>query len=209
MIISVYSPGNSFLHQLKPGIKLFMLIAITSGIFIFPSLMISIISLALSIGLYIGCQLPAIHFTQLVKRSVFFLIVLFILHFFNNTLIVALTICIRLSAVLIFATIFTLTTRISDMIDTVEKALSFIKRFGVNPKKISLSISLAIRFIPLLFEITSRVREAQSVRGAGRNIFAIIIPSLVLMFKTAEELTQALDARGYDCEPLSLEDKTK
>lgn len=205
MLIAIYSPGQSYLHSLKAGIKLLALVVLATGLFILSNLLFSIIALVSAVGIYISCGLPRRYFIQLIKRSLWLLLMLLVLHLYLNDLIIALMVCLRLFALLIFATLLTLTTRMSEMIDTLEKVLSPLKMFGVNPAKVSFSLSLAIRFIPLLFEITAQVREAQSVRGADKNIIALFIPILVQTFKSADELTQAIEARGYDSETSDIE----
>ena len=52
--------------------------------------------------------------------------------------------------------------------------------------------------IPVLGQVTTEVREAQSARGQSRNIVAVAIPVVVRTLKMADAVSEALDARGYD-----------
>ena len=54
------------------------------------------------------------------------------------------------------------------------------------------------RFIPLLFDQFAEIREAQRARGLDRNIFALLMPLMIKTLKMADNLTEAIEARGYD-----------
>jgi biotin transport system permease protein len=59
-------------------------------------------------------------------------------------------------------------------------------------------LSLALRFIPLLFEKFQEIREAQRARGLDRNLLALLMPLLIKTLRMAGDLTDAIEARGYD-----------
>ena len=69
---------------------------------------------------------------------------------------------------------------------------------GVNPAKVSLMLSMTLRFIPLLIGKYHEIREAQKVRGLERSITAIVVPLLVKTLRMAAELTDAIESRCYD-----------
>ena len=68
-------------------------------------------------------------------------------------------------------------------------------------------ISIALRFIPTLIEETNRIIKAQTSRGVDLDegtlkeklmaILALIVPLFVSAFQRAEELANAMEARGY------------
>jgi biotin transport system permease protein len=103
---------------------------------------------------------------------------------------------LRLVAVILLAMLVTLTTRVSDMVRVIERALSPLERLGVQTGKVSLAISMTLRFIPLLTRVGHEVREAQRARGLERNVLALAVPMLVRALHTAEQVAEAIDARG-------------
>jgi biotin transport system permease protein len=105
---------------------------------------------------------------------------------------------LRFTILVALAVLITLTTRISDMVDALERALRPLRVLGVNPAKISLMISLAIRFVPLLADLVREIQEAQRSRGLERSITAVAVPLIVKTLRMASVLTDAIDARGYD-----------
>ena len=69
-------------------------------------------------------------------------------------------------------------------------------------------ISIALRFIPTLFEEMERIKKAQTSRGIDfengkykdkiRGITSLIVPLFVSCFDKADELTNAMIIKGYD-----------
>jgi len=104
----------------------------------------------------------------------------------------------RFAALILLATLVTLTTRVMDMVDLFERLFGLLRPVGVNPAKMALMLALTIRFIPLLGEQVREVRMAQRARGVERNIAALFVPLLVKILTMADDLTAALEARGYD-----------
>ena len=55
---------------------------------------------------------------------------------------------------------------------------------------------MTISTIPVLARLASDVREAQRARGGGRQPAHFVVPFLVVALKHADELGDALAARG-------------
>lgn len=104
----------------------------------------------------------------------------------------------RFAALILLATLVTLTTKVAAMVDLFERVFAILRPLGVNPAKLALMLALTIRFIPLLAEQVREVRMAQQARGVERSIAALFVPLLVKILRLADDLTAALDARGYD-----------
>ena len=68
-------------------------------------------------------------------------------------------------------------------------------------------ISLTLRFIPTLLSESKKIMAAQASRGVDFNegslkdkvnqIISLLIPMFVISFKRADELSNAMEARGY------------
>jgi biotin transport system permease protein len=108
----------------------------------------------------------------------------------------AVLVTLRLVTVLLLAMLVTLTTPVSEMVEVIERACRPLERFGVQTGKVSLAISMTFRFIPLLTQVGHEVREAQRARGLERNLLALAVPLLVRALHTAEQVAEAIDARG-------------
>ena len=118
-----------------------------------------------------------------------------------------LAMALRLIYLVMFASLLTFTTTPAKISDGLEGLLSPLKRLGLPAHDVAMMITIALRFIPTLFEETSRIIKAQKSRGAdfesgglmrrARTYVPVLIPLFVIVFKRAENLAVAMEARGY------------
>lgn len=201
MTLSDYVPGHSAIHRLPPGIKILSLAVAGTLLFVFPLLPVVLATLATIVMLYplagIG---PRMMLLQL-KPLLWILVLLFGVQWWIADWLSAVLVVSRLMSLMLLAALVTLTTRTSDMIDALEKGLFWLRFLRISPAKVSLALSLALRFIPVLAAITADVREAQRARGLDRSIIAVAVPVIVRTLKMADDIAAALEARGYDAPP--------
>ncbi|MBP8265030.1 MAG: energy-coupling factor transporter transmembrane protein EcfT [Zoogloea sp.] len=198
MSLSEYIPGTSPIHKARPGVKIASLAVLGTLLFIFTRLDLSVAALAGTLLLYrlAGVSLSTM-WAQL-RPAVWIIAILFVVQLIMDHWITGLLVVVRLAALLLLASLVTLTTRSSDMIDALEMGLSWLRFLGLNPGKVSLGLSLALRFIPVLATITGEVREAQKARGLDRSIIAVAVPVIVRTLKMADDISAAIEARSYD-----------
>ncbi|KQX08449.1 hypothetical protein ASC59_05835 [Leifsonia sp. Root1293] len=103
---------------------------------------------------------------------------------------------LRVVTVVALAGLFTLTTTVSAVLGAVEALLRPVPR--VDADRVGLLLALTIRAIPLLSEIVGSVLEARRARGVDRSLRAIAVPVIVRSLQSADELGDALIARGVD-----------
>jgi biotin transport system permease protein len=94
------------------------------------------------------------------------------------------------------ASAVTLSTPVSDLLAVIASVCRPLRRFGVDPARVGLVLAMAIRFVPLLGERLATIREAQRARGVERPGMTVLPPLLVGTLRLAEDLADALDARG-------------
>lgn len=198
MTLDLYSPGASVLHRLSPGAKILALMLAGTGLFLVESLWLSALALGLAIALYPVAGLSRAVLWNQIRPIWWILAILLLAQGIFNSWTFALFLVLRLTALLLLAGLVTLTTRSSDMIAAIERGLSVLRPLGINPAKIGLAFSLALRFIPVLAQATQEVREAQKTRGLERSVLATAIPVAVRTLKMGDEIAQAIDARGWD-----------
>ena len=139
--------------------------------------------------------------------------VLFTIPFLNFTLYLesitqTLFIIIRLALMLAVTTILTTTTKPLDMTYGLEWYMSPLKVIRFPAHEIAMTISIALRFIPTILEETERIIKAQKSRGVDLEegklkekigaIISLLIPLLISSFQRSEELSDAMEARGYN-----------
>jgi len=114
---------------------------------------------------------------------------------------------IRLLLLVSFAMLLPLTTSPLSLADGMESVLSPFRRFGFPAHECAMMMSVALRFLPLIMEETDRIVKAQLSRGARLDhgnpvrrmaaFLPVVIPLFIVIFKRADELALAMEARGY------------
>ena len=125
---------------------------------------------------------------------------------------------LRVFFVLVLGNILTSTTSPFELTKALEELLSPLRYLKVPTGQIAMIISVAVQFIPTLFGETDMIRKAQTARGArfdGRRlsekagaVFPIVIPIFLSAFRRADELSLAMEARGYRVGYAPLERKS-
>ena len=115
---------------------------------------------------------------------------------------------LRLVLLISGASLLSLTTTPVELADGVESLMSPLKLVKVPVRDIAMIMSIALRFIPTLFEETNKIISAQKARGASfdtgglfsraKALLPVLIPLFVNSFRRADELAFAMDARCYN-----------
>lgn len=102
-----------------------------------------------------------------------------------------------------------LTTSSTSLTEAFSSFLSPLRALRVPVDDIASVLSIALRFIPLVAEELGRIHDAQWSRGAKfgegglvvrlRAWTTVLVPLFVAMFRRADNLAIAMDARCYGC----------
>ncbi|MGG4394630.1 energy-coupling factor transporter transmembrane component T [Paenibacillus thiaminolyticus] len=113
----------------------------------------------------------------------------------------------RMALLVTFTAILTFTTTPVELNLGLERVLKPLRFVGGSPQQWSMMIGISLRFIPTIFEEADKVMKAQASRGAdfheisfvqkGKMVMTLMVPVIVSAFRRAEELVQAMEARGY------------
>ena len=221
--IGQYYPADSVLHRLDPRVKLIGTFAFLVSLFVGKGLVaygIATVFLAVVIGL------SKVPFKMILKGLKAIIIILLITVSFNLFLTdgevifqlgflkvtkegvsVAFFMWIRLVYLVIGASLMTLTTTPNDLTDGLESVLGPLNKIKVPVHEISMMMSIALRFIPILMEETDRIMKAQKARGAdfetgnliqkAKAMVPLLVPLFISAFRRANDLAMAMEARCY------------
>ena len=218
-----YYPADSVLHRLDPRTKLFGTMIFIISLFIANNIwayLAATLFLVLSIKL---SRVPLKFMVRGLKAIVFLLLIsvsfnlfltpgqeLFRLGFLKMTkegVRVACFMAVRLIYLVVGSSIMTLTTTPNQLTDGLEKSLGFLKKVGVPVHEVSMMMSIALRFIPILVEETDKIMKAQMARGAdfetgnliqkAKNMIPLLVPLFISAFRRATDLAMAMEARCY------------
>ena len=196
MIDGIYVAGDTVLHRIPAGAKLLALFALGTAVFLIDDLaVIGALFLAVAAMLaWLGMPKAALAAHAKFLLPLFAIIV--VAHGFLTDWTTGVLVVLRFAALIGVATVVTMTTRTAAMLSAIEFGLGPLGRFGVDVAKISLGLSLALRFIPVVVRITAEVREAQRARGLERSVVALVLPVIVRLLRMADEIADAIDARS-------------
>ncbi|WP_208435077.1 energy-coupling factor transporter transmembrane component T family protein [Bartonella phoceensis] len=197
-MISLYLAQDTFVHRLRPGIKLLSLAICATILFMVSAIPIFLLFLLFIALLYRVAKVPFNNVLKQLKTIGLFLILIFVFQVIFKSWLTGFEVVLRLISLVFLASLMSLTTKVSDMVGVIETCLQPFRRFGINPSKFSMVISMAIRFIPVVSEKFNEVREAQRARGFNTNIAALAMPLMIRTIRMASEVAEALDARSYD-----------
>ncbi|MFI6214972.1 energy-coupling factor transporter transmembrane protein EcfT [Nocardia brasiliensis] len=200
-MIGLYRPGDSLLHRLPAGAKLLLLIAaiVAATVLLRSPIQVGLAALGVA-GLFALARIPWRVAVAQLRPVVWMLLIIAVFQVLITAPARAVVVCGVLLISVALAALVTLTTRVTDLLDTVTRALGPLRRIGADPERIGLLLALAIRCVPLLAGIVHEVAEARRARGLQWSMTALATPVLVRALRTADAMGEALAARGVDDE---------
>ena len=218
-----YYPADSILHKLDPRVKFIGTLMYIIALFLVKGVIGYAFMTAVLLALMILSKVP---FRVIIGGLRAVLVILFItvlfnlfltpgkvlwqagfLHITREGLLVAVRMAIRLTYLVTGSSLMTLTTTPNQLTDGMEKLFSPLKKIGVPVHEISMMMSIALRFIPILMEEADKIKKAQIARGAdfeSGNFFKrvkamvpLLVPLFVSAFRRANDLAMAMEARCY------------
>lgn len=225
-VIGQYLPGKSLLHRLDPRAKLLFVFGFMILIFLSNNLISYCFLLVFTMISVFFSRISLVYFIKALKPVLFLILLTAFLHLFftkgteqtalwatplftiyQEGVIQAAFISLRFILLIFIASLLTFTTSPVDITDGLESLLAPLKTVKVPTHEIALMMSIALRFIPTLWEETEKIRKAQLARGAKlesgsiwtrlKSYLPILIPLFLSAFRRAEELAFAMESRCY------------
>ncbi|MDR1472330.1 MAG: energy-coupling factor transporter transmembrane protein EcfT [Synergistaceae bacterium] len=221
--IGQFIPGESFIHGLDPRCKIVATVILMTGLFMasgIPDFLLWFCLLLLCSALS-GIKLGVILRSG---RPVLFLVLVTVvmnllwtpgtelarlgpLRITREGVLLASSMGLRLLFLVIFAGMLMMTTSPMAFSDGLERIMSPLSLLRFPTSEMAMMMTIALRFIPTLFEETDRILKAQISRGAdfesggilrrARSFIPILVPLFVLVFQRAENLAVAMESRCY------------
>jgi biotin transport system permease protein len=201
-MLTLYRPGDGLLHRTPAGPKMLVLLALVLGVSLLPSTwwaaaaaaIVTVLAYAVA-GLGDGMLgLRELGRQVLSIRWIIVIMIVGQLIFLGPAPAVANT--ARVAAAVVLASLLVLTTTVTALLDAVERGLRPLERIRVDPQRVALLLTVTLTTIPVLARLAREVRDAQRARGARRDLRTFAVPFLVVVLKHADQLGDALTARG-------------
>lgn len=221
--IGQYYPADSVIHKLDPRIKLLGTVVFIVTVFFINDLT-GLLLATIALGGVIKLSKVPLKYMLKGLRAIFVLLlftvalnifltpgeIIFQLGFLKVSmegLILAAQMAVRLVYLIIGSTIMTLTTTPNNLTDGLEKALSPLNKIHFPVHELAMTMSIALRFIPILTEETDKIMKAQQARCADfedgnlvkriTSLIPILVPLFISAVRRANDLAMAMEARCY------------
>lgn len=221
--IGQYYQTESPIHRLDPRVKLIATFAYIISLFVVHSwtgYLIAAVAVAIVIA---ASHVPFGYIMRGMKAVMMILMITVIfnlfltegrplIHFWKLTITYegvdfASKMAVRLIFLIIGSFLMTLTTTPNQLTDALEDVLGPLKKIHVPVHEISMMMSIALRFIPILMEETDKIMKAQMARGADfesknlmkkiQSLVPLLVPLFISAFRRANDLAMAMEARCY------------
>ena len=222
-----YYPANSPIHRMDARVKLLLTILFVVSIFFIKSYFGFMLTAVLLVAVILIARLPMMSVLKSIRGVLFVMMLTALINLFlggengseilwqwkfltitETSVHTTIKLVLRLVLLISGATLLSLTTTPVELADGVESLLTPLKLIRVPVRDIAMIMSIALRFIPTLFEETNKVVSAQKSRGAAfdtgnpfariKALLPVLIPLFVSSFRRADELAFAMDSRCYN-----------
>ena len=219
-----YFPGDTIIHRLDPRTKLICVLFYIISLFI----AVSYISYAVMLVVLIGCvgisKIKPIAILRGLKPIVLIIVLTALINIFYITegemllsfWVINITtggieragfMVVRIMMLISGTFLLTYTTTPMALTDGMELLFGPLKKIRFPVHEMSMMMSIALAFIPILIEEADKIMNAQKARGAdfetgkirdrARALLPLLIPLFVSVFRRAEELAIAMESRCY------------
>lgn len=223
-----YISRRSFIHGLDPRIKILCVILL-SFVILKAEILSSALCTGFFLALIPVSQISPKTFLYSLRSVLPFLLLLFLLHLFVTKgtpippfpawcvtvtfegLSIGILVTWRFALLILGASFLTMTTPPSELVSGLERLLRPLRFMGLPSHDVAIMVSMALRFVPTILEEIRLIKEAQMARCASfstggmvkrtGSLVALLIPLLTGAFRRANELTAAMEGRGYSGGP--------
>lgn len=219
-----YISGDSAIHKLDSRIKIISFFLILTNVIAASALWGYLFAIAVTGLIVAAARLPLKTILYSIHRLWLFFFIIFLMNalFFNSTTPIwfwgifcvssegirqGAGIVLNVFLVMILGNILTRTTSPMEITSGLNSLLKPLKLLRIPVEEAAMILGAALQFIPTLLEEADMIKKAQTARGArfesknpvekAASFLPLIIPIFLSSFRRADELSLAMEARGY------------
>ena len=195
MPLGVYRPGSTLLHRLPVGVKLATLILLSVLIVALRGVTPSVVALTVAVLIAGVARLDLRSTWRSLRMVLIIALVAAALQWWWTSGARAVETLLDLVSLGLLALALSTTTASTAMIDAIVRWIGPLRRVGVDPDRVALTIGLSIQSLPGALQLATETRDAARARGL-RTPRAWLTPFVVRIVARAHETGAALQARG-------------
>ena len=196
-MLTLTSPVEIWAHRLPAWVKLAALAIVTTGLFLLASpVPLAAAGFAAGILHATGGSRFLIASLRQLRPLWPFVLIVGLWHLWTADPMGGTVILLRMLTAVALANFVTMTTKLSEMIAVFQWLARPLAPLGLPPRRLALAMALVIRFIPVMLDHLSRIRDAWSARSPRRPGWRVLVPATLAALDDAERAAEALRARG-------------
>ena len=194
-LFGVYQPGDTTLHRAWVGAKVAALGAFSLSVVLVRSMPASWAFLVVAALLALVARIEPGLLARSLRPVLVMATVFAALQWVFYGPARAVEALVDLVALALAAIVVTATTPVNSMLDALIRWIGPLRRVGVDPGRVALTIGLAIQALPGTVALAVETRDAARARGL-RHPRAYLTPFVIRVVARAHETGDALHARG-------------
>lgn len=215
---------GSWIHGLDPRAKLTAMVLYLAALLIVGSWIPLAVAAIFSVIYMLATRIPLKYFVKATKPLWVLMVFIFIVQsltvdegneiwrigswvLYSEGLTKGFIAAARMALLVSFTAILTFTTTPGLLNQGLAGVLKPLEKIGVSAQRLTLMMSIALRFIPTILDETHKIVKAQAARGAdlkelpwkekGKLLVSLLVPVTVSAFRRAEDLVLSMESRGY------------
>lgn len=221
--IGQYFPGDSVIHKMDARMKIVLTLAVIVALFLCKSALSLVLAVIVSVALVLISGIPVKTVAKSIKPLAIIIILTSILNLFygdgealvqlgrfkitQDGIMTAVFMSVRIILLVVLSSLLTYTTSPTELTDGLERLMKPLKLLKIDIHSVSMTMTIALRFIPTLIEEIEKIMAAQKSRGAdmdsgglirrAKALIPVLIPLFISAFRRANELAYAMECRCY------------
>lgn len=199
---------NSIFHKIHPFVKMISFVIYFIGILLTNHIFTCLgFLLFLFIIIYFSHIPLKVYLKSLWSMKILFLFLVIFNSIFHISFTETLLTIFQIIGIMFYSTFLCSTTKTNEITIGLEILLTPFQLFGLSPHRFAFFISLALRFIPTIFEQAEQILKSLASRGLDYHhssfrmkiyaIKAMIIPLFALSLKSSDDFSNVLEVRLY------------
>ncbi|CAI9418860.1 energy-coupling factor transporter transmembrane component T family protein [Nocardioides sp. T2.26MG-1] len=196
LLVGVYQPGTSLLHRLPVGAKLGGLGVLSLTIVAVRDARAAVVFLAVAVALALVGRIGLRMLARTTRSVLLIAVIAGAVQWWVSGPAKAVETLLDLVSLALAAIAVSATTPVNAILDSLVRWISPLRRIGVDPDRVAMTIGLAVQALPGTVALALETRDAARARGLGRHPRAYLTPFVIRVVARAHETGDALAARG-------------
>ena len=139
--VGLYVPGSGVLYRTSAWVKLLTLLVAGTGLIVAAEPRVAVAALVVAVVSYPLVGLPLRHAGRVLRVLWPFLVAIGVFQGLFGDWQTGVRVCAQLAALVLLANVVTLTTRVQEMLDLVQRMAGPLGRFGDSPARVALVLA--------------------------------------------------------------------